>query len=488
MAIGGEENVMICAGCDRPILDRFLLNVLDRAWHVRCVQCSDCRCALNEKCFSRDGKLYCRTDFFRRFGTKCAGCSQGISPSDLVRKARDRVFHLKCFTCLTCRKQLSTGEELYIIGENKFLCKEDYLHNKLDGSDGEDDVMDFDSTLDSQDGMTSERDTLYDDKLSSKLNSPNDINKPDNHLSNSNFQNGRLNNCPSPIKLENSVISNSVSMKMEMLGDNMPPTPPTPDNININCSTTPGSDESLDINDNGSCGDFNDNDEGNDSNGNPTGAGSKRRGPRTTIKAKQLEILKAAFNATPKPTRHIREQLASETGLNMRVIQVWFQNRRSKERRMKQLSALGARRHFYRSPRRMRAIRGDMDDGDMMGPGFGYFNENEQDMYPGFQGFTNFFPGQGPDGPGNMNFMVPNPQSTPPHGMDPAMRSRGPIGPEGQFMPGDIMPPSSSSPDSLPLHSSEENFLSNGPGRPLNGCFTPLAHLGHRPEMTSEVW
>lgn len=50
--------------------------------------------------------------------------------------------------------------------------------------------------------------------------------------------------------------------------------------------------------------------------------GNKRRGPRTTIKAKQLEILKSAFAATPKPTRHIREQLAAETGLNMRVIQV----------------------------------------------------------------------------------------------------------------------------------------------------------------------
>lgn len=50
--------------------------------------------------------------------------------------------------------------------------------------------------------------------------------------------------------------------------------------------------------------------------------GNKRRGPRTTIKAKQLEVLKAAFAATPKPTRHIREQLAAETGLNMRVIQV----------------------------------------------------------------------------------------------------------------------------------------------------------------------
>lgn len=52
------------------------------------------------------------------------------------------------------------------------------------------------------------------------------------------------------------------------------------------------------------------------------GGGSKRRGPRTTIKAKQLEILKTAFSQTPKPTRHIREQLAKETGLPMRVIQV----------------------------------------------------------------------------------------------------------------------------------------------------------------------
>jgi hypothetical protein len=50
----------------------------------------------------------------------------------------------------------------------------------------------------------------------------------------------------------------------------------------------------------------------------------KKRGPRTTIKAKQLEMLKSAFAATPKPTRHIREQLAQETGLNMRVIQVNF--------------------------------------------------------------------------------------------------------------------------------------------------------------------
>lgn len=67
---------------------------------------------------------------FRRFGTKCSGCSQGISPTDLVRRARNKVFHLKCFTCLVCRKQLSTGEELYVLDENRFICKEDYLSSR----------------------------------------------------------------------------------------------------------------------------------------------------------------------------------------------------------------------------------------------------------------------------------------------------------------------------------------------------------------------
>ena len=64
---------------------------------------------------------------------------------------------------------------------------------------------------------------------------------------------------------------------------------------------------------------------------------SKRRGPRTTIKAKQLEVLRNVFSQTPKPTRLMREQLAKETGLPMRVIQVWFQNKRSKEKRLHQM-------------------------------------------------------------------------------------------------------------------------------------------------------
>ncbi|GLH03794.1 Segmentation protein paired, partial [Gryllus bimaculatus] len=100
-------------------------------------------------------------------------------------------------------------------------------------------------------------------------------------------------------------------------------------------------------------------------------AGSKRRGPRTTIKAKQLEILKNAFSQTPKPTRHIREQLAKETGLPMRV---WFQNKRSKERRLKQLTSMG-RGPFFGSSRKMRGFPMNLSPGalDEPPPGFPYF-------------------------------------------------------------------------------------------------------------------
>ena len=70
--------------------------------------------------------------YFRRFGPKCNGCGEGISPQDLVRKAREKVYHLKCFTCFVCRKQLLTGEELYVLDDSKFVCKEDYNH-RLNG-------------------------------------------------------------------------------------------------------------------------------------------------------------------------------------------------------------------------------------------------------------------------------------------------------------------------------------------------------------------
>ncbi|KAF9805772.1 hypothetical protein SFRURICE_009404 [Spodoptera frugiperda] len=61
---GEAGGAMACAGCEKPILDKFLLHVLERAWHAACVRCADCRAPLADKCYSRDNKLFCRNDFF----------------------------------------------------------------------------------------------------------------------------------------------------------------------------------------------------------------------------------------------------------------------------------------------------------------------------------------------------------------------------------------------------------------------------------------
>uniref|UniRef100_A0AC35GA15 Uncharacterized protein n=1 Tax=Panagrolaimus sp. PS1159 TaxID=55785 RepID=A0AC35GA15_9BILA len=52
--------------------------------------------------------------------------------------------------------------------------------------------------------------------------------------------------------------------------------------------------------------------------------------PRTILNSQQRKAFKIAFDKGSKPTKKVREQLASETGLSVRVVQVWFQNQRAK--------------------------------------------------------------------------------------------------------------------------------------------------------------
>ncbi|XP_019871244.2 LIM/homeobox protein Lhx3 isoform X7 [Aethina tumida] len=205
-----------CGGCHELILDRFILKVADRTWHAKCLQCSDCRIQLTDKCFARNGQLFCKDDFFKRFGTKCAGCELGIPPTQVVRRAQDNVYHLQCFACVMCARQLNTGDEFYLMEDRKLVCKPDYEAAK--------------------------------------------------------------------------------SKAAECLDGDQP---------------------------------------------------NKR--PRTTITAKQLETLKTAYNNSPKPARHVREQLSQDTGLDMRVVQVWFQNRRAKEKRLKKDAGRTRWSQYFRS-------------------------------------------------------------------------------------------------------------------------------------------
>lgn len=54
---------------------------------------------------------------------------------------------------------------------------------------------------------------------------------------------------------------------------------------------------------------------------------------RTVLNEKQLTILKACYNTNPRPDAIMKEQLVELTGLPPRVIRVWFQNKRCKDKK-----------------------------------------------------------------------------------------------------------------------------------------------------------
>ncbi|KAL7986954.1 hypothetical protein Chor_005873, partial [Crotalus horridus] len=180
--------------------------------------------------------------------------------------------------------------------------------------------------------------------------------------------------------------------------------------------------------------------------------------------------------------------------------QVWFQNRRSKERRMKQLSALGARRHaFFRSPRRMRPLVDRLEPGELIPNGpFSFYGDYQSEYYgPGSN--YDFFP-QGPPSsqaqtPVDLPFVPSSgPSGTPLGGMDHPLPGHHPSSEAQRFTdimshpPGDSPSPEPNLPGSL--HSMSAEVF--GPSPPfssisVNGGGNYGNHLSHPPEMNEAV-
>ena len=73
---------------------------------------------------------------------------------------------------------------------------------------------------------------------------------------------------------------------------------------------------------------------------------SKKKRIRTSFKHQQLRIMKAHFQINQNPDSKDLKELSERTGLQKRVLQVWFQNSRAKQRKS---SAINGKQYFIES-------------------------------------------------------------------------------------------------------------------------------------------
>ncbi|XP_072271588.1 paxillin isoform X3 [Pyxicephalus adspersus] len=89
-----------CFYCNGPILDK-VVTALDRTWHPEHFFCAQCGAFFGPEGFhERDGKAYCRKDYFDMFAPKCGGCTHAILENYI--SALNTLWHPECFVCREC--------------------------------------------------------------------------------------------------------------------------------------------------------------------------------------------------------------------------------------------------------------------------------------------------------------------------------------------------------------------------------------------------
>ncbi|OUC44326.1 LIM domain protein [Trichinella nativa] len=249
-----------CAFCGSPITDRFYAHIGDSAEkrHENCVRCAHCDQQLSERCFLKCGNTYCKTDYYRSVVVKSIQISQQKKGTISKNPSLSRLF--SPYKCFVCGGGVSPIDMVYKHGTDS-LC---HVHCHC--------CQICNQPLRPGDKMRF-------DPCSQKLY------------------------CSSHAYKERAEQTVPVRSSCQTAPGESPRTTPNPE-----CAAVPvvvKNDTAEDPNDENSLSGL-----------------LKRRGPRTTIKPFQLQMLSEAFTKTPKPTKHARAKLALDTGLTMRVIQV----------------------------------------------------------------------------------------------------------------------------------------------------------------------
>ncbi|XP_042777757.1 LIM domain kinase 1 isoform X2 [Panthera leo] len=102
-----------------PLLQRML--ALRRSRFLKGAKCCECSASLSHQYYEKDGQLFCKRDYWARYGESCHGCSEHITKG-LVMVAGELKYHPECFICLTCGTFIGDGDTYTLVEHSKLYC------------------------------------------------------------------------------------------------------------------------------------------------------------------------------------------------------------------------------------------------------------------------------------------------------------------------------------------------------------------------------
>ncbi|KAK1344889.1 hypothetical protein QTO34_013593 [Cnephaeus nilssonii] len=84
-------------------------------------RCCECSAPLSHQYYEKDGQLFCKKDYWARYGESCHGCSEHITKG-LVMVAGELKYHPECFICLTCGTFIGDGDTYTLVEHSKLYC------------------------------------------------------------------------------------------------------------------------------------------------------------------------------------------------------------------------------------------------------------------------------------------------------------------------------------------------------------------------------
>lgn len=100
---------------------------LDRVFHIGCFVCSTCRAQLRGQHFyAVERRAYCESCYMATL-EKCSTCSEPIL--DRILRAMGKAYHPGCFTCVVCHRGLD-GVPFTVDATSQIHCIEDF-HRKF---------------------------------------------------------------------------------------------------------------------------------------------------------------------------------------------------------------------------------------------------------------------------------------------------------------------------------------------------------------------